>query len=109
MGDATYNHVYNGNDSTGSVTQRLRSDAGTQPEEEAEQDLTAAPGQEPRAGSMSPVAAADVNLDALHAAIVSNTDGSAAMVAARSPTGKTSATHAQNDVLFWYKSIFECC
>ena len=98
MGDATYNHVYNGNDSTGSVTQRLRSDTVTQPEEEAEQDVTAGPGQELRTGSMSPVPADDVNLDALHAAIVSNTDGSAAAVAARSPTGKT-----QNDVLCWYK------
>ena len=106
MGDATYNHIYNGTDSTGSVTQRLRSDAVPQPEEAAEQDTTAVQGQEPRAASMSPVAADDVDLDALHDAIVSNTDSSAAMVVAGTPTGKTPAMYMQPNVVlicYWGK------
>ncbi len=86
MGDATYNHIYNGTDSTDSVTQRLRSDTAAQPEEE-EQDTIRDQGEQPRASSMSPGAAADDGLDALHDAIVSNTDGSAALIAAGTPTG----------------------
>ena len=86
MGDATYNHIYNGTDSTGSVTQCLR------PTAKAEEDDRNAVGDLPdkaRADSVSP-AAADDGLDALHNAIVSNNDGSVPMVAGGTPTGTLS-------------------
>ena len=86
MGDATYNHIYNGTDSTGSVTQRLLPGVAPQAEEE-EQNMAAPQAQDPRADLLSPGPAADDNLDALHNAIVSNTDGSAAAIAAGTPTG----------------------
>ncbi|DBB09035.1 TPA: hypothetical protein ACH3X3_007660 [Trebouxia sp. C0006] len=82
MGDATYNHIYNGTDSTGSVTQRLAPGVAPQAEEE-EQNLAAPQAQD----LLSPGPAADDHLDALHNAIVSNTDGSAAAIAAGTPTG----------------------
>ena len=82
MGDATYNHIYNGTDSTSSVTQRLPSGVAPQAEEE-EQNLAAPQAQD----LLSPGPAADDHLDALHNAIVSNTDGSAAAIAAGTPTG----------------------
>lgn len=85
MGDATYNHIYNGTDSTGSVTQRLRPTA----EAAAEEDDHNAVGDLPdkaRADSVSP-AAADDGLEALHNAIVSNNDGSVPMAAGGTPTG----------------------
>ena len=86
MGDATYNHIYNGTDSTGSVTQRLPPGVAPQAEEE-EQNMAAPQAQDPRADLLSPGPAADDHLDALHNAIVSNTDGSAAAIAAGTPTG----------------------
>jgi len=98
MGDATYNHIYNGTDSTGSVTQRLHPGAAPQAEEE-EQDMTAPQAQEPRAGLLSLGPAADDNLDALHDAIVSNTDGSAAAIAAGTPTGTAPSVLMQMQAL----------
>ncbi|DBA97231.1 TPA: hypothetical protein ACH3X1_014979 [Trebouxia sp. C0004] len=86
MGDATYNHIYNGTDSTGSVTQRLHPDVAPQAEEE-EHAMAAPQAQDSRAGLLSPGLAAGDNLDALHDAIVSNTDCSAAAIAAGTPTG----------------------
>lgn len=90
MGDATYNHIYNGTDSTGSVTQRLAPGVAPHAEEE-EQNMAAPQAQDARADLLSPGPAADDNLDALHNAIVSNTDGSAAAIAAGTPTGTQSA------------------
>ena len=84
MGDATYNHIYNATDSTGSVTQRLRSDARAQPEG---QGGSGSPEEQPRDSSASPEAAAGCDMDALHDAIVNNTDSSAALIAAGTPTG----------------------
>lgn len=84
MGDATYNHIYN---STGSVTQRTHPDIAAEPEE-GEQLAIGAHEEEPRAGPMSPDSAGDDGIDALHDAIVSNTDGSAPIImAAGTPTG----------------------
>ncbi len=94
MGDATYNHIYNGTDSTGSVTQRLPPGVAPQAEEE-EQDMAAPRAQDPRADLLSPGPAADDNLDALHDAIVSNTDGSAAAIAAGTPTGSAQSAFMQ--------------
>ena len=87
MGDATYNHIYNGTDSTGSVTQRLHPSGTAAPAEDEYQDDADGIPEEARAGSISPTAGADTGLDALHNAIISNTDGSAAMIAEGTPAG----------------------
>lgn len=93
MGDATYNHIYNATDSTGSVTQRL-------PQENAahvqlDQGASEVMHDDARARSSSPEA--EDGLDALHNAIVSNTDGSASMNAAGTPTGMP-PMHVPNSV-----------
>ena len=89
MGDATYNHIYNGSDSTGSVTQRLRPENSAHIQRE-DQDASGNLHDEARARSISPEADAQDGLDALHNAIVSNTDGSASLNAAGTPTGTAS-------------------
>lgn len=81
MGDATYNHIYT--DSTDSMTQRLRPETV----EHVPQDNQDASGDEARARSISPEAGAQDGLDALHDAIVSNTDASVSLNAAGTPTG----------------------
>lgn len=83
MGDATFNHIYNGTDSTGKVTQRLRPETAVQEDQDASGSLH----DEARARSISPEAGAQDGLDALHNAIVSNTDGSMSLNAAGTPTG----------------------
>ena len=88
MGDATYNHIYNGTDSTGSVTQRLRTDTAASPGDDAAADMNVEAEQEARDVSVSPGGAGEGGIDALHEAIVSNTDNSAAILeAAATPTG----------------------
>ena len=89
MGEATYNHIYNGTDSTGSVTQHLRPENAAHVQQE-DQDASGALHDEARARSISPEADAQDGLDALHNAIVSNTDGSGSLNAAGTPTGTTS-------------------
>lgn len=83
MGDATYNHIYNATDSTGSVTQRLHPDGAAHVQED--QSASEVLHDDTRARSSSPEA--EDGLDALHNAIVSNTDGSVSMIAAGTPTG----------------------
>ena len=86
MGDATYNHIYNGTDSTGSVTQRLRPENAVHAQQD-DQDASGELHDKARAQSISPEADAQDGLDALYNAIVSNTDGSASLNAANTPTG----------------------
>lgn len=86
MGEATYNHIYNGTESTGSMTQRLRTDNAARVHQD-DQDASGDLHDEARAGSISPEADAQDGLDALHHAIVSNTDGSVSLNAAGTPTG----------------------
>lgn len=86
MGDATYNHIYNGTDSTGKVTQRLRPETAEHVPQE-DQDASGSLHDAARARSSSPEAGAQDGLDALHNAIVSNTDGSMSLNAAGTPTG----------------------
>lgn len=86
MGDATYNHIYNGTDSTGSVTQRLRPENAAHVEQEG-QHASGDLHDEARARSVSSEADAQHVLDALHHAIVSNTDDSVSLNAAGTPTG----------------------
>ena len=85
MGDATYNHIYNATDSTGSVTQRLRPENSAHVQED--QDAAGVLQDDARGRSSSPEAEAEDGLDALHDAIVSNTDGSVSMNVAGTPTG----------------------
>ena len=93
MGDATYNHIYNGTDSTSSVTQRLRTDSTAHHEGDAQQHNSDGQQAGLRDGSVSPSAAGEGGIDALHEAIVSNTAGSAAMVQAGStPTGDSASS-----------------
>lgn len=89
MGDATYNHIYNGTDSTDSVTQRIRPENAAHVQQE-DQDASGELQDEARAPSSSPEADAQDGLDALHHAIVSNTDGSVSLNAAGTPTGTAS-------------------
>lgn len=86
MGEATYNHIYNGTDSTGSVTRRLHPEDAAHVQEEDQEPLEGLY-DEARARSISPEAEAQDGLDALHNAIVSNTDGSVSLNAAGTPTG----------------------
>lgn len=85
MGDATYNHIYNATDSTGSVTQRLPPENAAHVE--LDQGAPEVMHDDTRARSSSPEAEAEDGLDALHNAIVSNTDGSVSMNAVGTPTG----------------------
>lgn len=86
MGDATFNHIYNGTDSTGNVTQRLRPETAADAPQE-DQEASRGLHDEARARSISPEAGAQDGLDALHNAIVSNTEGSMSLNAAGTPTG----------------------
>lgn len=111
MGDATYNHIYNGTDNTSSVTQRLHPGAAPAAEQE-DHDAAAGLPDAARAGSVSPEAAADDGIDALHEAIVSNTDGSAPLMAGGTPTGTPLACwHAFFHIytLKWPHDTWQCC